>query len=78
MAKIRSIRLVAPSAVVHPTEVDAEAREVSTPGGPKYLQLSTFGSDARKSEPKVSQTVQFDRDQALALRELINTVFGRE
>lgn len=65
-----------PSAVVHPTEVDCEVRQVLTAGGQTYLQLSTFGSANRVSEPKVSQTIQIDREIALKLRQLIEETFG--
>ncbi len=39
------------------------------------LQLSSFGSDARASSPKVSQTLQFDRDSAQRLRDYIDRTF---
>lgn len=76
MARIKSIRVGATTAVVHPTEVDCEIRKVTAPGEGVLLQLSTFGSSQRKSQPKVSQTIQMDRDTALRLRELIDHTFG--
>lgn len=60
----------------HPTEVDSEVREVEVADGEKLIQLSTFGSDQRASEPKVSQTIQMDKEVALELRSLIDRVFG--
>lgn len=51
----------------HPTEVDCRWQIISGPGGPVLFQLSTYGSDDRESEPKVSQTIQFDRETAAQL-----------
>lgn len=58
----------------HATEVDREVRPVIDDGR-TYLQLSSFGSDFRKREKKVSQTLQFDREKALALAEHIHRLF---
>lgn len=49
---------------------------VSLSDGTTLLQLSSFGSDARASGAKVSQTLQFDRDTALALAQRIHGCFG--
>lgn len=76
MARIKKITIGATSTVVHPTEVDCEVRRVSSAGGDTLLQLSTFGSASRVSDPKVSQTIQIDRSTALRLRELIDETFG--
>jgi hypothetical protein len=76
MARIKKITTGATSTVVHPTEVDCEARRVSSSAGDTFLQLSTFGSVSRASGPKVSQTIQIDRSTALRLRELIDETFG--
>jgi hypothetical protein len=43
--------------------------------GRTYLQLSSFGSDSRKREKKVSQTLQFGREEALALATHIHRLF---
>lgn len=51
----------------HPTEVDCRWQVISGPSGSALFQLSTYGSDARQSEPKVSQTIQFDRETASQL-----------
>lgn len=66
----------ATTAVIHPTEVDCEVRRVNAATGETLLQLSTFGSSSRASEPKVSQTIQIDRDMARQLRGLIDETFG--
>lgn len=76
MARIKNLTVGTHSASVHPTEVDCEIRSVTGPGGEKYLQLSTFGSASRVSEPKVSQTIQIDRDIARQIRNLLDETFG--
>lgn len=73
MARIRRLYEVSGAGTAHPTLVDCSWRVV--PGGEPLLQLSTYGSDDRASEPKVSQTVQFDRSTAQQLREVISRVF---
>ncbi|WP_062516818.1 hypothetical protein [Demequina gelatinilytica] len=75
MARIRSIKQNQVAQTVHPTDVDATWAIVSTPSG-QFLQLSTYGSDTRSSEPKVSQTVQIDRQVAGELRRALDAVFG--
>jgi len=40
------------------------------------LQISTFGSDARVSERKVSQTIQIDKVMAEFLSEALVKSFG--
>ena len=44
-------------------------------GGKRILQLDTYGSRARTLKGKVSQSVQFDRNGAQALKELIEVAF---
>ncbi|MGY1653312.1 hypothetical protein [Geodermatophilus sp. SYSU D01119] len=73
---MRSLEWVAQGGRVHPTEVDCEVRAIVEQGS-TYLQISSFGSDQRRREKKVSQTLQFDRESALALAVLIERVFGR-
>ena len=77
LARIRSFKEVAGRTQLHPTEVDAEWSVVETNEGAKYLQISTFGSDSRASEPKVSQTIQLDEDLARELVRAIDMTFGR-
>lgn len=76
MAIVRSLEWIAEGGRVHPTEVDCEVRAI-TDQESTYLQISSFGSDQRRREKKVSQTLQFDRDAALALAAHIERVFGR-
>ena len=75
MAVVRSLDWVNEGGRLHPTEVDCELRAISQ-GGETYLQLSTFGSDYRQREKKVSQTLQLDRGAALELAKYIERTFG--
>ncbi len=74
MARIRSFTQVSSGSSVHPTETDAQWSIVRGPGG-SLLQISTYGSDSRASQPKVSQTVQLDREMAALLKEAIEIAF---
>lgn len=75
MAIVRSMDWVSEGGRVHPTKVDCELRAIDA-GGNTYLQVSTFGSDHRRREKKVSQTLQFDRSAALRLAAYIHETFG--
>lgn len=74
MARIRSFTKVTSNSSPHPTETDAEWSLVRA-GDVDLLQISTFGSDVRASKPKVSQTLQFDRDSAVLLKAAIDVAF---
>ncbi|MDQ0576685.1 hypothetical protein [Agromyces albus] len=73
MARIRSLSQTTGASKAHPTEVDAEWSVVELVPG-RLLQISTYGSDERK-ESGVSQTLQFDEQQARALVRAIEQVF---
>ena len=75
MARIRSLRRAAGSGRAHPTEADADWSIVSD-GLNTLFQISTFGSDSRASEPKVSQTLQLDKSIAITLRNALNETFN--
>lgn len=45
-------------------------------GSQKILQLDTLGSQNREKPAKQSQTLQFDREAARQLRDLLNAEFG--
>ena len=75
MARVRSVSPGSQNVRVHPSEVDCTVQQVVAPDGSVLLQLSSFGSDSRASEPKVSQTLQFSRDSARRLREYIDQTF---
>lgn len=75
MAIVRALEWIDEGGRVHPTEVDCEVRAVADERA-TYLQISSFGSDLRQREKKVSQTLQFDRDTAFELATYIERVFG--
>jgi hypothetical protein len=56
--------------------VDCEVRIIKEQGE-MYLQISSFGSDVRQREKKVSQTFQFGRDAALELAAYVEQTFGK-
>lgn len=74
MARVTEFFQVRGEAKPHPTQVECGYRTVSTPAGP-LLQLSTYGSDDRQSEKKVSQTLQLDREGARRLLAIIQDTF---
>lgn len=74
MAKIRSFNHVISNSNPHPTEVDAHWCIVQS-AGLKLFQISTLGSDGRVSKPKVSQTLQFDKESAILLKNALHEVF---
>lgn len=74
MARIRGFEQMDTTPRVHPTEVDCGYQAIRTTGE-TLLQLSTFGSDLRQSEKKMSQTLQFDRKAAAELVAIIRQTF---
>ncbi len=74
MARIRSFAQTSSNSSAHPTETDAQWSIVLN-GKSSLLQISTFGSDVRVSQPKVSQTLQFDRSSAALLKQAIEATF---
>ncbi|GAA4094640.1 hypothetical protein [Actinomadura miaoliensis] len=74
MARIREFFETTNSSKPHPTEVECGYQKVTTPAG-DLLQLSTYGSDARQSEKKTSQTLQLDRVAAAELLRIIKETF---
>ena len=74
MAVIRSISPSAQALRRHRTEADATFQVLEDAAG-RLFQLSTYGSDQRASQPKVSQTIQLDREQAAALVEQLRLAF---
>jgi hypothetical protein len=74
MARVRSFARMNANVRPHRTEVDCEYQSVHD-GDVVYLHLSTYGSDDRKSEKKVSQTLQLDREGAAKLVAAIREIF---
>jgi hypothetical protein len=75
MARVREIFPARGSGRVHPTEVDCGWQIIRGTDGSELLQLSTYGSDQRMSEKKVSQTIQFDKHSAKQLVEILRREF---
>lgn len=75
MAKIREFFATNNSAKPHPTVVECGYQKVHTSVGGVLLQLSTYGSDSRQSEKKVSQTLQLDERGAAELMRIIRLTF---
>ena len=75
MARIREFFATNNSAKPHPTEVECGYQKVHTSVGDVLLQLSTYGSDSRQSEKKVSQTLQLDEQRAAELLRIIRLTF---
>lgn len=75
MARVRSLTQSVSDIRVHPTEADCTWQVVRGPDGSIYLTLSTYGSDARTSQPKVSQTLQIDEKTAKELGRIIRATF---
>ncbi len=74
MAVIRSLTPSAQALKRHRTEADATF-QVLEDGAGRLFQISTYGSDQRASQPKVSQTIQLEREQAAALVKELRRAF---
>ena len=76
MALIKSFKPIGADSrgQVHRTEVDC-GWAFFTIAGRTYLQLDTYGSQARAIPGKVSQTLQLDEDAARELKRLIIQAF---
>lgn len=75
MAIIRSLTPGIQNVKAHESEVDCTFQVVEAPDGSRLLHLSTFGSEKRQSQPKVSQTIQLDREMAAQLVQVIKMTF---
>ena len=60
---------------LHPTQVDAKIKVISTAGDDPIVQIDTFGSDQRKIDGKVSQTLQLDRKAATELIAILSKAY---
>ncbi|MDN5976630.1 hypothetical protein [Acidipropionibacterium jensenii] len=74
MARIRSFEPSAQDVKRHPTEVDCQYQSFLD-NGVRLLHLSTFGSDHRTSRPKMSQSIQLDKQRAAELISIIKDAF---
>lgn len=76
MAFIRNLEKGTSDIKPHRSEVDATYQILLDGKGEPLLHLATYGSDNRKSEPKVSQTIQLDKTTALKLVAIIKSEFS--
>lgn len=76
MALIRKLEEGASNIQPHRSQVDATYQMLTNAKGEPLLHLATYGSDNRKSEPKVSQTIQLDKTTALELMAIIKSAFS--
>lgn len=75
MALVRSFKPVEGAGRKHPTDVEC-GYSIFPAGEDTILQLQTYGSDGRESEPKVSQTLQFQRAAAIELLQILASYFA--
>lgn len=76
MAIIRSITQGTSNVGPHSSTVDATVQIIDSIEYGKLIHLATYGSDLRKSRPKVSQVIQLDKERAQELANLIIATFG--
>ncbi len=76
MALIRSLDPGSGSARPPQSEVDATYLMVDDPERGPVVKITTYGSDARKSAPKPSQVIEFDRAIANELVKVFKKAFG--
>jgi hypothetical protein len=74
MSRIASLSPGKRNVRVHQTSSDCEFQILEDADGELYLQVSTFGSDRRRTEG-VTQTMQFDKVVAAQLIEILKDVF---
>lgn len=77
MAKIRNFELGTQNIRPHGTEVECFYQVLDVPDGDRMLHLSTFGSDARASKAKSSQSLQIDEDRARLLIKILQSTFPK-
>ena len=74
MAKIRSFTF-RPASNAPQSEVDATWAVIGS-GSDALVQIRTYGSDFRQSQPKPSQTIQFDEETAARLINVFVDTYG--
>ena len=76
MAWVTSVEKNEGSGKLHPTELVAHAKVFRTEDGRPIVQIDTLGSDNREKPGKQSQTLQFGREAAHQLYEVLKTTYG--
>jgi hypothetical protein len=59
-----------------PTEVEAIVKVFDTEGSTRIVQIDTHGSDERQNPGKQSQTIQFGKDSAKELFDILKDTYG--
>lgn len=78
MARIARIELGTQDVRPHRTDVDCYIQTIASSTGETMVHLSTFGSVDRTSQPKSSQSMQFDRESAAQLISYFVAAFGKD
>lgn len=76
MARIRSIEKIDEAGHLHRSDVDCTYQNVISDDGTKYIHLTMYGSDNRKSAPKSSQTIHLNQEMALRLIKILAENFS--
>lgn len=76
MVRISSVEPGNQNVKPHPTQSECFTQIVETADGEVLLHISTSGSASRASEPKSSQSMQFDAGTAAALVAVMVDAFG--
>ncbi|MFQ6327866.1 McrB family protein [Nocardia sp. CWNU-33] len=78
MARIREIVPSTQNVRAHKVEdaVSCQYKVIEDPDGATLVHLSTFGSEQRESQPKSSQSIQLNRQNAAELISILSTAFG--
>ncbi|WP_252573560.1 hypothetical protein [Pseudarthrobacter cellobiosi] len=75
MAIIRSLEQGSSAVRINRTEVDCTYQVLEDETRGRVLHLATYGSDERRSEPKVSQVIQIDERQGRKLLKILQDLF---
>ena len=75
MAIVRHLTKVNLEVVGAHSETSASYSVVAGPDGRRYLQLDTYGSEARKLKGKKSQSIRFSPEAIAELKEILAKYF---
>jgi hypothetical protein len=75
MAIVRSLEPASSAVRINRTEVDCTYQVFEDETYGRILHLATYGSDERKSLPKVSQVIQLDELHGRKLIEILQEAF---
>jgi hypothetical protein len=78
MAWVTAIEVTEGEGKIQPTQVTAVAKIFQTMDSSRILQIDTHGSVDREKPGKQSQTLQFGRESAKQLFDLLKETYGFE